>query len=146
NEIMDPSIRETALAAHIHVDVQTGAVPARVPAETQHTRRSSKVRTNIPIPPAPYLDRKVRDLPNLAEVWSYINPYMLYGKNLGFKGNFDKLLHERDDKALELFHQMEEVKQWAAGFMRPKAVWQFFEVERDSNSIHFFSPGGTSPL
>ena len=30
------------------------------------TRRSAKVRTDLPIPPAPYLDRRVRDVPHLA--------------------------------------------------------------------------------
>jgi 5-methyltetrahydrofolate--homocysteine methyltransferase len=71
---------------------------------------------------------------------------MLYGKNLGFKGNFEKLLHERDAKALELFHNVEEVKRWSAEFMKPKAVWQFFEAERDGNSIQLFAPGAESPL
>jgi 5-methyltetrahydrofolate--homocysteine methyltransferase len=146
NEIMDPATREGMLASHVHAEPQAVPEVAVVSAETQHTRRSPKVRIDVPIPPAPYLDRKVRAVPNLAEVWSYINPYMLYGKNLGFKGNFEKLLHERDDKALDLFHQVEEVKQWAAQFMKPKAVWQFFEVERDGNSIHFFAPGASSPL
>ena len=76
------------------------------------------MRTDIPIPAAPYLDRRVRDVPNLAEVWSYINPFMLYGRHLGFKGNFEKLLAERDPKALELFHEVEEVKEEAAQFMK----------------------------
>ena len=76
-------------------------------------------------------DRRVRTIPNLAEVWSYINPYMLYGRHLGFKGNFEKLLADRDPKALELFHQVEDVKQEAAKFMKVRAVWQFFEAERD---------------
>ena len=107
------------------------------------TRRSRKVRTDIPIPPAPYLDRKVRDVPHLAEVWSYINPFMLYGRHLGYKGNFEKDLAEHDAKALELFHNVEEVKQEAARFMKVKAVWQFFEAERDGNAIHLFAPGGS---
>ena len=76
--------------------------------------RSTKVRTDIPIPPAPYLERKVRDVPHLAEVWSYINPFMLYGRHLGYKGNFEKALAEHEPKALELFHNVEEVKQEAA--------------------------------
>ena len=75
------------------------------PAINTGTARSPKVRTDIPIPAAPYLDRRVRDVPNLQEVWSYINPFMLYGRHLGFKGNFEKLLAERDPKALELFNQ-----------------------------------------
>ena len=36
---------------------------------------------------------------------------MLFGRHLGYKGNFEKALAERDEKALELFHNMEEVKQ-----------------------------------
>src|SRR5262249_8364779 len=103
-------------------------------------------RTDIPIPAAPYLDRRVREVPNLQEIWSYINPFMLYGRHLGFKGNFEKLLAERDPKALELFHDAERVKEEAAKFMKIRAVWQFFETERDGNSIHLFAPGATSPL
>ena len=71
---------------------------------------------------------------------------MLYGRHLGFKGNFEKLLAERDQKALKLFHDVEEVKAEAARFMKAKAVWQFFEAERAGNAIHLFSPGGESPI
>ena len=100
------------LAQHIFRDAPAQWPPRRSrPRSLTATQRSPKVRTDIPIPPAPYLDRKVRAVPHLAEVWSYINPFMLYGRHLGFKGNFEKLLAERDPKALELFHNMEEVKQ-----------------------------------
>src|SRR5207248_6361568 len=108
--------------------------------------RSPKVRTVVPIPPAPYLDRKLRDIRHLAEIWSYINPFMLYGRHLGFKGNFETLLSERDPKALELFHNVEQVKREAATFMKARAVWQFFEVEREGNALHLFTPGGSSPI
>jgi 5-methyltetrahydrofolate--homocysteine methyltransferase len=101
---------------------------------------------DLPIPPAPYLDRRVRLVPNLHEVWGYINPYMLYGRHLGYKGNFEKNLHDRDPKALELFHKVEEVKAEAAGFMKIRAVWQYFEAERDGNSIRLFEPGASAPL
>jgi 5-methyltetrahydrofolate--homocysteine methyltransferase len=116
-----------------------------VPVPSGETR-SPKVRTDIPIPPAPYEDRRVRLVPNLAEVWSYINPFMLYGRHLGFKGNFEKLLIQRDSKALELFHQVEDVKAEAAKFMKVRAVWQFFEVERAGNNLHLFAPGGVTPI
>ncbi len=145
NQIVDPAARDEVLRAHTHqeesAEEQAGAKAA--PAGEQ---RSSKVRTSVPLPDAPYLDRKVRDVPQLAEVWSYVNPYMLFGKHLGFKGNFEKRLSERDEKALELYHQMEEVKRWAAGFMKVRAVWQFFEAERDGNAIQLFRPGARNPL
>ena len=146
NEIMDPATREQVLASHTFSD--TGEAPT-APAEAAvqpGQARSSKIRTDIPIPTAPYLDRRIREVPNLAEVWSYINPYMLYGRHLGFKGNFEKLLAERDAKALKLFHDVEQVKADAAHFMKVKAVWQFFEAERDGNAIHLFTPGAREPL
>ena len=146
NEIMDPATRDSVLAAHVFADAEV--VPAtshQLPA-TSPSARSSRVRANVPIPPAPYLDRHLRDVPNLAEIWTYINPYMLYGRHLGFKGNFEKLLADRDPKALKLFEDVEQVKAEAARFMKVKAVWQFFEAERDGNVIHLFTPGGFSPI
>ncbi len=146
NEIMDPAIREQVLAANTHTEVGQGFEGPERGTAPDSEARSPKVRTDIPIPPAPYLDRRVRDVPQLAEVWSYINPFMLYGRHLGFKGNFDKLLAERDPKALELFHIVEDVKLWAAQFLKVRAVWQYFEAERDGNAIHLFAPGGSSPI
>jgi 5-methyltetrahydrofolate--homocysteine methyltransferase len=147
NRLMDPAEREATLAAH-----QVGqAIAAPATAEEAApgpigTRRSSKVRTDIAIPAAPYLERKIREVPQLAELWSYINPYMLFGRHLGYKGNFEKALAEHEAKALELYRNMEEVKQAAFGFMKVKAVWQFFEAERDGNAIHLFTPSGVSPI
>jgi 5-methyltetrahydrofolate--homocysteine methyltransferase len=146
NRIMDPATRRVVLEDHkpaVHVAAEAPAERAAVPVGT---RRSSKVRTDIPIPAAPYLERKLRDVPHLAEVWSYINPYMLFGRHLGYKGNFEKALVEHEPKALELFHNMEEVKKAAIHFMKVKAVWQFFEAERAGNSIHLFAPGGERPI
>ncbi|MBM3728588.1 MAG: methionine synthase [Acidobacteria bacterium] len=146
NQIMDPAQRATLLAAHTWSGDGPAVEVAQAPAQPISERRSSKVRTSVPIPPAPYLDRRVRAVPQLSELWSYINPFMLYGKNLGFKGNFEKRLAERDPQALELFHNVEEVKQWAAGFMKARVVWRFFEVERAGNAIGFFEPGAGTPL
>ena len=146
NEIMDPTTRTAVLQAHVAADgdaAAEAAAAARVPAGE---RRSSRVRTDIPIPAAPYLDRHVRDIRHLAEVWSYINPFMLYGRHLGFKGNFEEHVAARDPKALQLFHQMEELKQEAAHWLAVRAVWQFFEAERAGNAIHLFAPGAAFPL
>jgi 5-methyltetrahydrofolate--homocysteine methyltransferase len=146
NEIMDPATREQVLASHVFGEGEPVPAPSPQPQAPSPDRRSTKVRADLPIPAAPYLDRRLRDVPNLAEVWSYINPFMLYGRHLGFKGNFEKLLAERDAKALKLFHDVEEVKAEAARFMKARAVWQFFEAERAGNAIQLFSPGGATPI
>jgi len=146
NSLMDPLERQGVLDSHKAVEAPSVVEVTAEPLPPMTSRRSGKVRTDIPIPPAPYLDRRVRDLPHLTELWSYINSFMLYGKNLGYKGNFDRGLAEHEPKALELFHNVEEVKQEAARFMKVKAVWQWVEAERDGNAIHLFSPGADSPL
>ncbi|MGH9656191.1 MAG: methionine synthase [Bryobacteraceae bacterium] len=146
NEIMDPALRDQVLSAHVFGEAPEPASALQPVAVPSGERRSPKVRTGISIPAAPYLDRKTRSMPHLAEIWSYINPFMLYGRHLGFRGNFEKMLAERDPKALELFHNVEEVKRAAQTFMKPRAVWQFFEALRDGNTVHLFAPGGDSPL
>jgi 5-methyltetrahydrofolate--homocysteine methyltransferase len=146
NQLMDPVQRDAVLSVHTHAEAPVEIERPAEPVVPLTEIRSSKVRTDLPVPPAPYLDRKVRDVPHLAEIWSYINPHMLYGRHLGYKGHFEKNLAEHNEKALELYHMVEELKHEAAPFMKVKAVWQFFEAERDGNAIHLFTPGQRSPL
>ncbi len=90
NRLMDPAERERVLAAN---QASESPAPAAVAAEELApitTRRSAKVRTDIPIPAAPYLERKIRDVPHLAEVWSYINPYHALRPASGLQGQFRK--------------------------------------------------------
>lgn len=146
NEIMDPSTRDEALETHVFSQT-TPTVETPVEERFQPgQQRSSKVRTDVPVPAIAYLDRKVRSVPHLAEVWSYINPFMFYGRHLGYKGNFEKQLLQREDKALQLYANVEQMKQEAAEFMKVRAVWQFFEAERDGNSIHLFEPNAPEPI
>ena len=146
NRLMDPKQREALRETHTYTPLPELEEGETEPLAPITQARSAKVRADLPIPPAPYLDRKVRDVPQLTEIWSYINSFMLYGRHLGFKGNFEKRLAEHDPKALELYHQIEELKREAAKFMKVRAVWQFFEAEAEGNSIHLFAPGGKEPI
>src|SRR5438128_4603082 len=146
NELMDPATRETLLREHAvsgnGVSVTTTVTVKDLPPVS----RSPKVRTDLPIEPVAYLDRKVRLVPDLREVWSYINPFMLFGRHLGYRGDFEKHLAAREPKAVELFAAMEEVKEEAAKFMKVRAVWQFFEAEAEGELLHLFGPGENTPL
>jgi 5-methyltetrahydrofolate--homocysteine methyltransferase len=146
NELMDPATREKVL--HEHSASGNGfevATTVRV-AELAVPKRSPKVRTDLPIAKASYLDRKVRLVPDLNELWSYVNPYMLFSKHLGYRGDFQKRFNEREPKAVELYESVEEVKREAAEFMKVRAVWQFFEAEADGDTTYLFAPGATEPL
>jgi 5-methyltetrahydrofolate--homocysteine methyltransferase len=146
NELMDPAARERVLGEHTSsgdgVSVATTVKLVGKPV----VRRSPKVRTGLPIPPVVTLNRKVRLVPDLREVWSYINPFMLFGRHMGYRGDFAKRLAAREAKAVELANGMEEVKNEAGTFMKVRAVWQFFEAEADGEALHLFSPDGKEPL
>src|SRR3954447_22328063 len=56
NEIMDPAVRDRVLESHLFIEVAN--LPERFEERVDAgDARSSKVRTDITIPPAPYLDR-----------------------------------------------------------------------------------------
>jgi len=146
NELMDPAARKRVLAEHTNsgngVTVSTTVKLMEKPAVV----RSPKVRGDLPISGVTSLERKVRLVPDLREVWSYINPYMLYGRHMGYRGDFEKHLAARESKAVELFNEMEEVKNEAASFMKVRAIWQFFEAEANGDAVHLFAAGGKAPL
>src|SRR5579862_7747219 len=146
NELMDPSTRPAVLKEHTASAGDGVSVTTTVTVkDLAPVTRSPKVRTDLPIEPVGYLDRKVRLVPDLREVWSYINPFMLFGRHLGYKGDFEKQLAKREPKAVELFEAMEEVKEEAAKFMKVRAVWQFFEAESERERLHVYVPGGDEP-
>jgi len=146
NELMDPATRETVLRSNGEasggVTVTTTVAAKELPA----VARSPKVRADLPIQPVGYLDRRVRLVPDLRELWSYINPYMLFGRHLGYRGDFEKQLAAREPKAVELFRAIDEVKDEATKFMKVRAVWQYFEAEAEGELLHVFSPGATTPV
>jgi 5-methyltetrahydrofolate--homocysteine methyltransferase len=146
NQLMDPATREQVLHEHAASGDGLAVATAVAVAEIPKVTRSPKVRTDMPIPKVAYLDRKVRLVPDLNELWTYINPFMLYGRHMGFRGDFEKRFAQRDPKAVELFESMEEVKREAAEFLKPRAVWQFFEAESDGEAMHLFAPGGVDPV
>jgi 5-methyltetrahydrofolate--homocysteine methyltransferase len=146
NELMDPATRETVVRAHTASGNGFGVTTTVTVKTLPEVKRSPRVRVDLPIPSVATLDRKVRLVPDLREIWSYINPFMLYGRHMGYRGDFEKHFAAREPKAVELFEGMEEVKREAAEFMKIRAVWQFFEAEAEGESLHLFAAGARQPL
>src|SRR5438876_9751578 len=99
NELMDPATRATVVREHTASGNGFGVTTTVSVKETPKVTRSPRIRTDLPIPPVQYLDRKVRLVHDLREVWSYINPFMLYGRHRGFRGDCEQRLAGRDCKA-----------------------------------------------
>lgn len=146
NELMNPATRDKVLHEHTASGNGYAVTTTLKVAETPKVSRSPKVRAELPIPRGPYLDRKIRLVPDLNEIWSYVNPYMIFCRHLGYRGDFEKRFAEREPKAVELFESVETVKREAAEFLKIRAVWQFFEAEAQGEAVHLFAPGGTEPV
>jgi 5-methyltetrahydrofolate--homocysteine methyltransferase len=145
SELASGAPRDNAFGADAQIEeAHDGKVVPGLTA-TQATDPAWSVRADLAIPRAPFLDRRVRLVCDLQEIWSYVNPFMLYGRHMGFRENFERALAARDPRAVELFRSVEEIKREASSFMKCSAVWQFFEAERYGNSIALFGPGRASP-
>jgi 5-methyltetrahydrofolate--homocysteine methyltransferase len=138
NRLMDPDAR-TQLEAELR---EKGARPAPAPPEEaqypETDQRSPKISLDVMIPVVPDLVRHVERGLDLDEVWSYVNPAMLFGRHLGFR-RFSEALAAGDVKARELEAKIDAVKaECRAGAMHARAVWQFFEAEGEGNRLHVF--------
>ncbi len=95
----------------------------------------------------PTADRVVwSPVEDLREIWSFINPQMLYGKHLGLRGSFAKLLAKGDVKAKKLHRVIESLKGEVEQWMRVRAVWRFFEAEPHGEEIALFEAGAKTPV
>ncbi len=144
NQITNPALRpalEARLAAEAAA-LPVAPVSQRGPA-VQVGRRSAHVRIDLPIPAAPDGERHVLPRLNLDEVWSFLNPQMLYGKHLGLRGNARLLLERKDPMAIELRDVVEAVKaECRAGAMTARGLWQFYAAEADGNRLTLYRPDG----
>ena len=121
--------------------------PAKKASVSKPVRRGTAsaglvIRNNLdPLPP-PRPDRVVwSPIEDLREVWSFINPQMLYGRHLGLRGSFTRLLEEGDVKAEKLQDVIESLKDEVEQWMRVRAVWRFYEAAPDGEAITLFEPG-----
>jgi 5-methyltetrahydrofolate--homocysteine methyltransferase len=120
--------------------------PSGKKASNPRTRAVAKaapsVRSDLePLPP-PTTERVVwSPVEELREVWTYINPQMLYGKHLGLRGSFARLLEERDVKAEKLDRVIEGLKGEVESWMRVRAVWRFFEAVPEGDAVTLYEVG-----
>ncbi len=128
--------------AKVSKEREIAPAPVAKPASPPH-----KVRRDLPPVPPPRADRVLwSPVEDLREVWSYLNPQMLYGKHLGLRGSFAAKLGAGDAKTVALRDTVEglmnEVEEW----MRVRAVWRFFEAESAGEELSVFEPGASDPV
>ena len=147
NRIMDPEERPRLALELIPKEIPEATTTKKVPAKAPSPRRSPSVRIDLPIPTVPDLERHVMQELSLDEVWSFLNPMMLYGKHLGLRGNYRRLMDKKDAKAVELTAVIEELKHLCrGGWMRSRAMWRFFPATSAINRLTLYAPESEAPL
>ena len=122
-------------------------IPAR-PSTQEGPAPSTSVGHDSPIPSPPDLRLHVlRDF-DLERIFPYINPQMLYGRHLGFKGRFADALAAGDPAASELHQAVRNVEEMvlASDQITAMAVFKFFPCHGDSQRLLVYGPDGETVL
>jgi 5-methyltetrahydrofolate--homocysteine methyltransferase len=90
--------------------------------------------------PAPTGEEVVLAELDLEDVWTYLNPHMLYAKHLGLRGSYRKLKEAGDPKLAELEAVIARVQ--AAGWIRARAMYRYFGAFSDANTLSVALPEG----
>ena len=144
NQIMDPMRRES-LAGRLAEEQRKLLAAASAPSNgaQQSEPRAKAIRQDLPIPMPPDFKLHVLHDYDLAEIFRYINPVMLYTRHLGFK-NFQQALEKREPKAIELRAAVAAVEDLmlARPDIKAHAVYKFFPAQSDGNRLLIYADNG----
>ena len=108
--------------------------------------RELKVTVLETLPAPPDMRRHLRREVVLNEFWEWVNPHMLYGKHLGFRGDFQTALRTGDERAQKLTQVMDELHDEARERrLAGRAVWQWFRAASDGDTLRLYRPGSERP-
>ncbi len=152
NTIQDADERQK-LAADVENETDELLREAQARESSQQTQESADVDParvshdfDPPNPPDLRL-HVIRDY-DLAEIFPYINPQMLYVRHLGYKGRFAEALEREESDALELRQSVRRVEDimLAHPEIRANAVFKFFPCGSDGQNLLIYAPDGETVL
>ncbi|MFY2156641.1 methionine synthase [Cytobacillus firmus] len=99
------------------------------------------VSTQVPVFVPKDLKRHLLKTYSLSHIEPYINKQMLIGHHLGLKGNLQKLLEEKNEKAIKINAMVDELISEAKekNWIEPKAVYQFFPAQSDGDKVFIYA-------
>ena len=108
----------------------------------------AQVRHDFPTPNPPDLRLHVLSDYSLEDIFSYINPQMLYVRHLGYKGRFAEDLAAGEQAAVELHESVRRVEDLvlARSDITANAVFKFFPCRADGQWLLIYSPEGSRVL
>ncbi|GIP32637.1 methionine synthase [Paenibacillus sp. J2TS4] len=150
NKLSDPEQKKLLIEqlreAKESVVQEAGKKEKELPAPSR--ARSSKINPDAPVYIPPDLDRHIMRNYPINHLIPYVNFEMLMGKHLGLRGGVDKLLQNKDPKALQLKEVVdgifEEVNR--NGILQAHGMYRFFPAQSDGNDIIIYDPNDHSKV
>jgi 5-methyltetrahydrofolate--homocysteine methyltransferase len=148
NKLTDPRERDALCALGAQKRRELSAERTSAPVEVVGPalpERGPLVIRHDDIPRPPDLKQHVREALSLEEMWSFVNPMMLYTRHLGLKGRLQTLLAAGDEKAIELRKTVKALEDdiLAGDWLRVRATWRFVRAARvDGEDTIVFSDAG----
>lgn len=140
NRLMDPKEREALLQEIRESQEKRLAADAKRANQPKQEVPRKQARAVEDAPVFVPKDLKVHILKNYSvqHLIPYINMRTLLGHHLGLKGNVEKLLAERDPRAMELYHLVMELLN--SGVLQPSGMYRFFPAQSDGDDVIIYDP------
>ena len=139
NRLRDPLEREKTITKNQEIQRHLVGTGGSSVAATPATVVSPSTRVDIlkDVPAPPDLKLHVEKNFDVAQIFNYVNPIMLYGKHLGLKGNLERLFGEKDPRALEIKKRVEDLQEeiLSRKYIQAQACYRFFPAQSDGNKI-----------
>ncbi|KRE48956.1 methionine synthase [Paenibacillus sp. Soil724D2] len=142
NRLSDPEQRKR-LIQELRESKESYVMEASRKEEPKLTRvHESTISKDVPVQVPPDVMRHIlRDYP-IGHIMPYVNMQMLLGHHLGLKGKVDRLLEEKDAKALELKATVDSILNDAQrkGIIQAHGMYRFFPAQSNGNDVIVYDP------
>jgi 5-methyltetrahydrofolate--homocysteine methyltransferase len=144
NQLSNPEERERLIREMLEQKVSrvmgAGAQEPRLPERTRAVHSTISRDAPVFVPPD-FEPHVLRDYP-ISHIAPYVNLQMLLGHHLGLRGQVDKLLEQKDEKALELKALVDSIIAEAIreGTIRAHGKYRFFPAQSSGNDILIYDP------
>lgn len=100
------------------------------------------VREDVPVFVPKDLRRRVLRDYSVAHLYPYVNMRTLIGHHLGLRGNVDKMLENKEPRALELHELVTSFLE--SGELTASGMYQFFPAQSDGDDVIIYDPENTT--
>ena len=152
NTLQDADERQTLAAAlEAETDQMLQAAQERAaaaPAAAPPAVAPAQIGHDFPVPHPPDLRLHILKDYDLAAIFPYINPQMLYVRHLGYQGRFAEALAREERDAVELREQVRRVEDemLARSDIQANAVFKFFPCRAEGQTLLIYGPDGRTAL